>query len=299
MKKIALISTFCETKEKLDLLKKNCELMKSLGIDIFIISPIKIDVDADFIFFTKENPILTWPDKTFSAWKTFPYEGKILKFEHMLKDTGWASLYQMKKLMEIAATFEYDLYYLLIYDLKIDEQIISDIKNNLSNTVYQRRDYGNPLQIYPSTFHFTIFDKDKLIEMSKCIQLNEYKENGFAEDFMERWSKKIGLIKSNHIVSDLIHVPIGDVYNLSKDKNYKFFLNKEYGQTLKVFISEFSGIIELKINDYFISIDVDSKLIEVPIKCEDIESIKISFNQNEIDYTKDYINISKNLIYYI
>ena len=40
MKKIALISTFCDNQEKLDLLKKNVIKIKELGVDVMIISPL-------------------------------------------------------------------------------------------------------------------------------------------------------------------------------------------------------------------------------------------------------------------
>ena len=43
MKKIALISTFCDNQEKLDLLIKNIKKIKSLGIDVMIISPLKLN----------------------------------------------------------------------------------------------------------------------------------------------------------------------------------------------------------------------------------------------------------------
>ena len=45
MKKIALISTFCDTEEKQNVLKENIIKIKSFGIDVMAISPIQIPHD--------------------------------------------------------------------------------------------------------------------------------------------------------------------------------------------------------------------------------------------------------------
>ena len=61
MKKIALISTFCDTEEKQNILRENILKIKNLGIDVMAVSPIEIPHDivslCDFFFFTKENKI--------------------------------------------------------------------------------------------------------------------------------------------------------------------------------------------------------------------------------------------------
>ena len=70
MKKIALISTFCDTKEKQNILKENIIKIKNLGIDVMAISPIEIPYDitklCDFFFYTKENPLLKWPVRMYT-----------------------------------------------------------------------------------------------------------------------------------------------------------------------------------------------------------------------------------------
>ena len=62
MKKIVLISTFCDTEEKIIVLKENILSLKQLGLDTLVISPLILPAEiieiSDFVFFTKENPIL-------------------------------------------------------------------------------------------------------------------------------------------------------------------------------------------------------------------------------------------------
>jgi len=297
MKKLALISSYCNDDNKLGILKKNIQVLKSLGLDVFVISPIKINVDCDFFFLTHENPILTWPDKAISLWRTIPYEDKIIKLQPILKDSGWASLYQIKKMMEFASTYEYDLFYLLIYDLDIDDIIISDIINNISNTTYPRQDFNNPEIVFKSSFHFSIFDKEKMSQMSNLIRLEQYKnEDGFAEDFIVKWTKQINMNVSKHVVKDLVHIELGDVFDLSIDKNYKFFINKEQNTKFKIFIYDFEKPINLKINENFLKISKNPTYIELPISCEEITNILLKCEDNEVDYTEVYNKIIRNIV---
>ena len=69
MKKIALISTFCDTEEKQNLLKENIIKIKNLKIDVIVISPLQIPHDiinlCDYFLYTKENPVFDWPLKSY------------------------------------------------------------------------------------------------------------------------------------------------------------------------------------------------------------------------------------------
>ena len=70
MKKIALISTFCDTDEKIYTLINNIKKLKEVGLDTLVISPIKLPSRiieiSDFVFFTKENPVFNWPQRGFT-----------------------------------------------------------------------------------------------------------------------------------------------------------------------------------------------------------------------------------------
>ena len=72
MKKIALISTFCDNQEKLNLLKENITKIKSFDVDVMVISPLKLDDEtielSDYLIYTKENPVLNWPEKSYFQW---------------------------------------------------------------------------------------------------------------------------------------------------------------------------------------------------------------------------------------
>jgi hypothetical protein len=76
MRKIVLISTFCDTEEKQNILSENIDILKNQGIDVMCLSPNFIQLPhnivekSDFVFYTKENPLLEYPERAFTWWKT-------------------------------------------------------------------------------------------------------------------------------------------------------------------------------------------------------------------------------------
>ena len=67
MKKVALISTYCDTQEKLDVLEKNINNVKTCGLDVIVISPIflpeNIQKKCDYFFLMKDNVNPIWEDE--------------------------------------------------------------------------------------------------------------------------------------------------------------------------------------------------------------------------------------------
>ena len=91
MKKIALISTFCDTEEKLNILEKNIIKIKNLGIDVMAISPIVIPQHivnlCDYFFYTKDNELLKWPVRMYTHWYQMSIsESKITTLQRGLAD---------------------------------------------------------------------------------------------------------------------------------------------------------------------------------------------------------------------
>ena len=80
-KKIALISTFCDTPEKIKILSTNIKKIKSLGVDVMAISPSFISLpeeitsECDYFFYTKDNPLLGWPERMYTHWYEMPIDG--------------------------------------------------------------------------------------------------------------------------------------------------------------------------------------------------------------------------------
>jgi hypothetical protein len=296
MKKLALISSHCDTPEKIDVLNSNLRTLKSLNIDTFVISAIKIDVDCDFLFITKENPILKWPERSIAVWKTFNYDEKILRFISFFADYGWASLYQIKKIMEFAATYDYDIFYFLIYDLDMDKKIIEDINSNIFNIVYPRKAF-NSEYVYPSSVHFSIFNKEKLKIFSSLLDKESYinLKQGVAESYIHQCAVGMGLQNSNYPVTDLICISEKNPFSLSITDKYEFFLNKDVNSNFKIYFFMSSDELTVYVNEQIYKIS-EKQLLQTNVPCESIYLLKIENSEGIIDYTEKYNNYNKQVI---
>jgi len=299
LKKIALISSHCDTQEKIDVLNQNIKKLKSLNVDTMVISTLKIDVDSDFLFITKENPVLRYPERCIVAWKTILYNNQNLKLTSAVEDYGWASLYQIKKVMEIASTYNYDIFYFLIYDLEIDEKIETHISDNEVNFIYPRKDFKTDF-IWPSSLHFAIFDKNKLKMMADLIDKNSYMKihTGFAEDFVRQCVLAMGMDHSKHVVKDLIQaVNMERIFNSSLNKSYKLFFNKS-DSNMKVLFYDNDKLLYLHLNNETYVIEKNIELIQSNVGCHDLINFKVTESENVDDYLPIYNSKTRNHIYF-
>jgi len=324
MNKIALISTFCDTEEKQNILKENIIKIKSFGVDVMAISPIQIPQDivslCDYFFYTKENPLLKWPLRCYTHWyQMLLPDGKITTLQRGLADYGWAGLYQVKKLSQIALTFDYDMFYHLIYDLEIDEVVENAFKSNNINIFHPRRDPHHPETLWETTLHFMVFNRDMMLKVEKEITLEEYlRTDGVAEGEVFKWKNKFNIPISNHPVKDKIfYWGNFDFFDYSPFPEFKLFLSKNKPMT--IWLGEnpvydeilpenlrmvFHGFYE--INQIEITINGETKtyqpneweIIEFPNSSQDIKEIIFTYNNKSINFIQEYNDIMMNQIYY-
>jgi len=323
MKKIALISTFCDTEEKQNILKENIVKIKNLEIDVMAISPIEIPYDitklCDFFFYTKENPLLKWPTRSHVHWYQMRLpDGRITTLQRGLADYGWCGLYQVKKLSQLALTFDYDMFYHLIYDLEIDEIVESELKLN-SNILHPRRDPYHPETIWETTLHFMAFDRELMKKIESEITLAEYLgANGMAEGEVLKWKNKFNIPASDHPVKDKIfYWGDFDFFDYSPFDEFKMFLSKNEPMTICLgedpvydeVLTEnlrivFHGFSEM--NEIEIRINGESKkyspkpweIMEFPVSSPNIKEIIFTYNEKSINFTDKYNEIMMNQIYY-
>lgn len=230
MKKIALISSFCDTEIKLQCLKKNILKIKELGLDVMVSSPIVLDEEivkiSDYVFYTKDNPVLDWPEKAILYWKEFFYGTSKFIFSRTVPDYGWAGFHQVKQLSEVALGMNYDYYYHIIYDLKID-----DIKEYFEQ--------HPPKKIFPSKrddttwnygLHFMIFDKKNLKLFSDLITKELYLKfnKGNAFDCLESIAHIMNCERGEKYVEDEVYYfEDKDFFNSSPNKDFSLFIEND------------------------------------------------------------------------
>lgn len=323
LKKIALVSSYCDTQEKKDILFQLIKDVKQTGVDVMIISPLSLDkehIDAsDYVFFTKENPILTYPVRLFTFWKKMPLsDGRICTLHCGVKDYGWAALYHVKKLSQIALGYDYDIFYHMIYDLEIDDNVRGALENFEGNMLYPRRDPNDPETLWETTLHFISLDRQTMEKIVPEISLENYlSTNGVAEGEVLKWKNKFNLASSNHAVKDKIYYwKDYDFFDHSPIKDFKFFLGKTPERDVWVGNNSYPVKLTANLRIVFHEIKEDIKVnfvvnevvyefspinweyVEIPITSHDVKSIYFIYNNTSYDLTKTYDEISINQIFY-
>jgi hypothetical protein len=296
MKKIVLISSYCDTDEKIEILKSNIDTIKSLGLDVMLNSPLSLPLDlinkCDYFFLTKDNPILEWPEKAVYVWNSSIINGKTITKNRCFSDYGWANIYQIKKLSEFALTYDYDQFYHIIYDLIIDDIVIDGFNSDKKCNFYHFHEHNVSLQLM-------IFDREHLIKFLNQLTLNQYLNiGGIAEQWLD------GLLKMNffdytiedHFVDDkvLFHGH-SDLHNYSKIDGLKFFIIKNtLEQNVRLFFYDNADNLEININNY-INFVYNGDFIDLGDK-NNISNVIIKFNEQSQDITELISSIIHNTI---
>lgn len=323
-KKIALISTYCDTQEKKDIFLDLVKKIKVLGIDVMAISPLPLEkeyIDAcDYLFFTKENPILKWPTRLFTFWREDNLsDGKVLTMQRGVGDYSWAALYHVKKLTQFAMSYDYDIFYHMIYDLEMDSTVESALKNFEGNIVYPRRDPHHPETLWETTLHFMSFDKDLMKKIEKEITLESYlSTNGVAEGEVLKWKNKFNIKGSEHPVKDKIfYWKDYDFFDYSPVKDFKLFMSKNDEMTIWLgkenvyseklpnnlrivfYKTENPKTVKLYINssEYVIQIK-NYEIIELPISSKDVYEFILEYDGIKYDLSVTYNDVMLNQIYH-
>ena len=323
-KKIALVSTYCDNQEKKNVLLELVEKVKSLGVDVMVISPLPLEkehIDAcDYLYFTKENPILGWPTRLFTFWREYIVgDGKVLTLQRGVGDYSWAALYHVKKLTQIAMDYDYDIFYHMIYDLEIDDNIKNALTNFEGNIVYPRRDPHNPETLWETTLHFMSFDRELMKEIEKEITLENYlSTNGVAEGEVYKWKQKFKIYGSDKPVKDKIYYwKDFDFFDYSPSVDFKMFMSKNdnmdiwLGENENVYKEVLPNNLRIvfygndNIGDMTIIISGERfninpksfEMIELPISSTEVDEIKLIYKGEEYDLSDEYKKIMLNQIY--
>ena len=236
MKRIVLISTFCNTEEKLKMLKSKLIELKSMGIDSMILTqfelPFSVIELATYCFITRDNPIIKWPEFSRLARKQVFENGKAFLLVKGISDYGFAHASQYKTLSKIALSYDYEVFYFMNYDLLVDETVVKALSaNDISCNLWpcQRGDFSAR-----ATLNFMAFNRENLIKLIESIRREQYVSNLLANpsDATEHWIDRLctdtlAPVFEESPVTDLVCNYSGiDHHNYSKIESAKIFIQK-------------------------------------------------------------------------
>jgi hypothetical protein len=289
MKKLALISTFCDSEEKIKILKDNLIKFKELNIDTLIITPYDL-LPNDVInlsthcIITTENPISDVMIRSMLAFRDFDTN---FKFRHTLlyPDYGWASLNQIKRLFSYGFELDYEIYYQVMYDLNMNDEVIDIIKGDDVNYFFSNKKLNEDMTEvnFKCGAILGIFNKENLKRYDNLITYEAYDKNSSAEDFIESIQNYLRLPIHSYVVEDLIvNLKSNETY-LSPSKNINMFIDNTNiinGRSNKAIIHfyDFGGEKEvyinkkkyLLLNEELIVVDVEDNGI-ITLVIDDIE----------------------------
>jgi SAM-dependent methyltransferase len=303
LKKVGLISSFCDNQEKIDVLEKNIDIIKSHGLDVIVISPFNLPENitskCDYFFITKDNPILDWPIRSMYSWREVNVNDVKYKMTRTYPDYGYAGLTQIKQLSQIALNFNYDQFFHMIYDIKIDENVINGFHSNKTNSVYpsKRND-----EIWKVGLHYLIFDRKNLEKFVSHINLETYLgvKNGDAFAVLYSIKDELNYIIEETPVEDEIFYYDGiDFFNLSPIDKFKFFIesNDENPDTIKILFYDINDEVEIvlsingersqhKLHNFY--------LINLGFTKFNMKPVSIEYNGINYDLTEIIKNIKHN-----
>lgn len=296
--KVALISSFCDNQEKLDVLEKNIKIIKSHNLDVIVISPFNLPEyltkQCDYFFVTKDNPILDWPTRSMFHWRTLNINEAKYKITRTYSDYGFAGLTQIKQLSQIALGLDYNQFFHMIYDIKIDENVIEGFNSDKKNNIYPSKRDNN---FWAVGLHYMIFDRINLEKFISYINLDNYLsvKGGDAFFWLHKLQDVFPYINEINPVEDEIYYYEGyDFFNYSPIKEQPFFIVKDY-ETLEnnkiIFYSvkeetPFQITVGDDIIDGFTS---ELKIVELGFNRLEEKQVKIIFKNIEYNIT-DTIN---------
>lgn len=297
MKKLALINSYCDTWEKLTVLLQNVKKLKELGVDSLVYSPVplprEITDQLEYVIFTKENPVIKWPERGMTHWlKIYPKH----KITLIVPDYGWASIYQYKKMMEFGATLDYDYYFWFLYDLNIDSVVESTLLNP-HDKLFFKSSKSNTSKIGGI---FASFNKENINKIYPLINKTDYIElckGNIAEYYLETLCTQINGEISDHINTDLIdeHSKL----SFSKaDLNhpFKMFFTNENNLTFVFWdfdLENFKTTIEINNKFYDFTITPENNSIEMQINANDVKTISYFYNEQRVNLLPYFGNTSK------
>jgi SAM-dependent methyltransferase len=252
-KKVALISSFCNNQEKMDVLEKNIKIIKSHGLDVIVISPFNLPEyltkQCDYFLITKDNPILNWPTRAMYAWRGLNFNGTKYNLAKTYPDYGFAGLTQIKQLSQIALGLDYSQFYHMIYDIKIDENVIEGFYSNRTNSVYPSK---RKEEVWAVGLHYLIFNRENLKNFISYINLETYLgvKHGDAFKVLHTLQDKLNyVIEETPVEDEIYYYENVDFFNFSPIEEIKFFIENddENPSSIKILFYDIVGEKEIKV----------------------------------------------------
>lgn len=296
MRKVALFSTYCDTTEKEQALLENITKVKTLGCDVIVLTILplsnKIQEAADFVICSKENPIPEISNKSVYSWNIIKDEVKLLNFH---QDYGYASLLQLKRLLQFSSIFKYDHYFTMIYDIVITPDIERVITEGRECSFFK----NSKIDIEISGI-LMAFDHENASKFASMLTEKSYYCSGVT--IAESWIEKVRVAMGGTLeeINATDSIEYGTSYlkaDYSPFKSIGIFLERDERAGIFFYYIEGEQTIEIETNFGKTEITIDcNSYVELTEEPDLLTMLKIRYLGEEIDLTGSYLRIKRSII---
>lgn len=293
---IVLISTFCDTDDKIKILLNNIKKIKNEGFDVAIISPLILPNEiieiSDYVFFTKENPILDWPQHSMYGWRTLNFEEYSLRIWQTYPDYGWSGLNHVKRLGEMFINYDYKTFAYIIYDSVLNDDHFKLIRDGHEGIVYPSK---RGKDVWKVGLHLMIFNKEMLKHLITRINLKDYLSYRDFDAFAYLHNHLVNPLQieiaKDPVEDEIYFYETTDMFNHSPDINIKYFISSpdEYVEDVKILFYENEKTFDLTItaNETQQVLNIkNGDIVSLNLMKGDIHNVILEYNNEIFDITE-------------
>ena len=304
MKTIVLISSFCDNQFKIDVLYKNIQKYNNLGLDTLLISPFSLPDyivnSVSYFVKTKDNVVFKWPLRSMIFWTDKNIDGVWYRFNCCTPDYGFAGLYQIKQMSEIAVSLGYEKFIHTIYDTILTDEVISEFYKDHKCTVYPSKRKN---EVWAVGLHLLIFNKENMLKLIEATTMESYLNYVDCDAF--QWiHKQVNELNFNigeiPVEDEIVYTPLSSLYDTSNSTEYSLFIlnNIEFNDPIKIFIYNIkdTNLLTVIINSHEIVNITQNDVIELNKTIDQLTSVKIVYGGHVQEIIDDIRNVTYNSI---
>jgi hypothetical protein len=296
MRKVVLFSTYCDTLEKEEALLQNIAKVRELDCDVMVLTILpltdRIQEAADFVICSKENPIPEIDDKSIYSWNLIKNDVMLLNFH---QDYGYASLLQLKRLLQFSSLLKYERYFTMIYDIVITPEIERVILEGRECSFFK----NSKIDIEISGI-LMAFDHEHALRFSSLLTERSYYTDTVT--IAESWIENVRIAMGGELedINATDSIEYGMTYLRADQSIFKdlgIFLERDRVAGIMLYYIDSEKTIGIETNfgqtEITISEDVFIELTEEP---ESLTLLKIKYLDEELDLTYSYLRIKKSVV---
>jgi hypothetical protein len=304
VKTIVLISSFCDNQLKIDVLYKNIQKYNDLGFDTLLISPFSLPDyvvnGVSYFIKTKDNVVFKWPLRAILSWLDKNIDGIWYRFNSCQSDYGFAGLYQVKQMSQIAILLGYEKFIHTIYDTILTDEIIQEFYKDHECTVFPSKRKNH---VWTAGLHLHIFNKENMSKLIEAITTESYL-NYKDVDVFQWLEKQVNDLNFNigeiPVEDEIVYKTTSSIFDTSNFTEYSLFIlnNVEFNNPIKIFIYNIKDInlLTVIINSHEIINITQNGVIELNKTIDQLKSVKIVYGDHIQEIIDDIKNVTYNSI---